>query len=77
MKTVQISELLFLQLLDYHLGNEIDEEEEIKAALEAKLDALVGRRLYSAYKTAATPEEREEARQKYLDLKGYRESYRW
>ncbi|WP_409966909.1 complexin-2 [Bengtsoniella intestinalis] len=79
MKTVQIPETLFIQLLNCHLFNETDEEQEqeIQTALETKLNALVGRRLYSAYKTATTPEEREKARQEYLDLKGYRESYRW
>ena len=78
MKTVQISETLFIQLLNYHLFNEYDEidEQEIRIALETILDALVGRRLYSSYKPAATPEQIDEARQKYLDLKGYRESYR-
>ncbi len=34
-------------------------------------------RLYAKYKTALTPEEREEARQRYLDERGIPQSYRW
>jgi len=35
------------------------------------------RSYYTAYKTAPTEQEREEARKKYLDERGVPESYRW
>ena len=43
----------------------------------AKLDAMLNRQLYSQYKTALTGEQREQARQEYLDRRGVPESYRW
>lgn len=49
----------------------------VKPRLEAKLDALVMRDLYSKYKTAPTEEEREQARKEYLDKRGVPEKFRW
>ena len=49
----------------------------IKQGLEAKLDSLVMRDLYSKYKTAPTEEEREQARKEYLDRRGVPEKFRW
>ena len=34
-------------------------------------------RLYAQYKTAPTEEQREQARQEYLDRRGVPESFRW
>ena len=45
--------------------------------LEQKLDAMLNRQLYSRYKTAPNEEEREQARQEYLDRRGVPQSYRW
>ena len=45
--------------------------------LEQKLDAMLNRQLYSQYKAAPTEEQREQARQEYLDRRGVPESYRW
>ena len=45
--------------------------------LEKKLDAMLNRQLYSQYKTAPTEEQREQARQEYLDRRGVPQSYRW
>ena len=75
MKSVQIPYDLFLDLAMYHLRGEDDYEEEI--CLEQKLDAMLNRQLYSRYKTAPTEEEREQARQKYLDRRGVPQNYRW
>ena len=61
----------------YHLRGEDDFEEEIRQGLEQKLDAMMNRQLYSRYKTAPTEEEREQARQEYLDRRGVPQSYRW
>ena len=52
-------------------------EEEIQQGLERKLDAMVNRQLYSQYKTAQTEEQREKARQEYLDRRGVPQSFRW
>ena len=45
--------------------------------LEKKLDAVVLRELYGKSKTAPTEEEREKARQEYLDRRGISDSFRW
>ena len=77
MKSVQIPYDLFIDLAMYHLRGEDDFEEEIRQGLEQKLDAMLNRQLYSRYKTAPNEEEREQARQEYLDRRGVRQSYRW
>ena len=77
MKNVQIPYNLFLALLQYHLMMDDDYEDEIRHGLEQKLEAMVRHELYAKYKTALTPEEREEARQRYLDERGIPQSYRW
>lgn len=77
MKTVQIPYDLFLDIVMYHLRGEDDYEEEIRQGLEQKLDAMLNRQIYSRYKTAPTEEEREQARQEYLDRRGVPQSYRW
>lgn len=77
MANIQIPEALFFDLVRFHLFEIQDNAETIKSALEGKLDALVARQHYTTYKTAPTAEERERARQKYLDAKGIQESFRW
>ena len=71
MKNVQIPYDLFLALLQYHLMMDDDYEDEIRYGLERKLEAMVRHELYAKYKTALTPEEREEARQRYLDERAF------
>ncbi len=70
MKQVQISEDLFLSLIKYHILEYYNEEEKIVNQLNEKLDRIVNRKLYTKYKTALTEEEKEKARQEYLDRKG-------
>ena len=77
MKSVQIPYDLFIDLAMYHLRGEDDYEEEIRQGLEQKLDAMLNRQLYSRYKTAPNEQEREQARQEYLDRRGVPQSYRW
>ena len=74
---MQISEELFFALLKYHLVEMDDVLPEIKKGLEEKLEAMVRRDLYTKYKTAPTEEEREKARQEYLDMVGMHRSFRW
>ena len=77
MKQVQVPQELFVQLIHYHLMEDNSHEGEIKIGLEKKLDTLVLRELYGEAKTAPTEEEREKARQEYLDRRGIPNSFRW
>lgn len=77
MKNVQIPYDLFVDLVLYHLRGEDDFDEDIRQGLEQKIDAMLSRQLYSQYKTAPTEEQREQARQEYLDRRGVPQSYRW
>ena len=77
MKSVQIPYDLFIDLAMYHLRGEDDFEEEIRQGLEQKLDAMLNRQLYSRYRTAPTEEEREQARQRYLESIGTPAGFRW
>ena len=74
---VQIPKDLLLALFQYHLAGNEDYLPEIEKALMEKLDSMVKRELYTTFKTAATEEEREKARQEYLDKCGVPESFRW
>lgn len=81
MANLQISEDLFYNLLNYFYP---DEEEmpmgyladEIRRGLRDKLESIISRNLFSEYKRAATPGERELYRQAYLDSKGISASFR-
>ena len=77
MKNVQIPYELFVDLVLYYLNGEDDFYEDIQRGLEQKLDAMLNRQLYSQYKTAPTEEQREQARQEYLDRRREPQSYRW
>ena len=76
-RNVQISEELFLKLCRYFLIGATDQEDEIRQQLQEKLEKAVSRDLYSKYKTAPTPEERERARQEYLNSRGIPTDFRW
>ena len=67
MKNVQIPYELFVSLLRYHLMEDDVCLNEIRQGLEQKMDSLVRHELYVKYKTAPTQEEREKARQEYLE----------
>lgn len=77
MRNVQISEKLFFALLKYHLVEMDDVLPEIKKGLEKKLEAMIRRDLYTKYKTASTEEEREKARQEYLEKVEMHRDFRW
>ena len=64
---VQIPKDLLLALFQYHLAGNEEYLPEIEKALMEKLDSMVKRQLYTTFKTAPTEEEREKARQEYLD----------
>lgn len=77
MKNVQIPYELFMKLIRYHLLDMEDCEEEVRRGLEQKLDAMVLREMFTKSKCAPTSEEREKARQEYLDRRGVPDSFRW
>ncbi len=77
MKQVQISEDLFLSLVKYHILEYYNDEEKIVKGLKEKYERMVNRSLYTKYKTAPTEEEKENARQEYLNKKGICSSFRW
>lgn len=77
-KSILIDEELFLDLLAYFGEDEPDDclACSIKEALDTKLDKLIARKLFTDYKSAPTPAEREAARQQYLDHAMISKSFR-
>lgn len=61
----KVGKSFFMAQLAYHIST------------GQKLDAMLNRQLYFQYKTAPTEEQREQARQEYLDRRGVPQSYRW
>ena len=76
-KQIQIPEDLFYDLILYHLHGMSEYGERVQKGLEEKYEAWYRRRLYTQSKTAETEEEREQARQQYLDEKGILPDWRW
>ena len=77
MKNIQIPQELFMKLLRYHLLDDDNCAEDVKNGLEQKMNTMVERELYTKSKTAPTEEEREKARQEYLDRRGIQDDFRW
>ena len=83
MANIQIPENLFYDIIRYYLiaskGEEVPEEldKRVFNGLSDKVQKIADRELYTLYKTAPTEEEKEKARQEYLDRKGIPESFRW
>ena len=77
MKNVQVPQQLFMKLLRYHLLDDDSCTEDVKKGLEQKMNTMVERELYTKSKTAPTEEEREKARQEYLDTRGIQADFRW
>ena len=78
-KNIQISQETFLNLIKYFCLDDSSVElyNSLKSDLEAKLDKIIAHETYSQYKTADSPEDREKARQQYLELKGIHKDFRW
>lgn len=80
-KTVQIPEALFLDLLKWHCSEVCQTQERadrIRQGLQAKLDSMAARDLYSVmHDSTKTPQEREQARREYLDRVGVPDAFRW
>ncbi len=75
-RSVQIDYDLFIDLCSYFLRDEEYLAPCIREQLQDKCDSLVSRALFTRYKRAATAEEREEARQAYLDQRGILPDFR-
>ena len=73
----------FYDIIRYYLiaskGEAIPEEldKRVFNGLSDKVQKIADRELYTIYKTAPTEEEKEKARQEYLDRKGIPENFRW
>ena len=78
-KQISIPEELFLSLTKLVLLEVSDPEllAHCQQGIREKFDAMARHDLYTQYKTAASPEEREKARQAYLESKGIPASFRW
>lgn len=74
---VQIPKDLLLALFQYHLVGNEEYLPAIEKALMEKLDSMIKHQLYTTFKTAPTVEEREKARQEYLNKCGIHEDFRW
>lgn len=74
-KNVQISQKLFMDLVCYFCFDQESRREAITSELKAKLEALVRRELYTKYKTASSPAEKEQARLEYLKKAGIPEEF--
>ena len=79
-KTVQIPKELFMDLCRMLLGG-VDDPETVSRAsrgLHDKLSRMVAQELYSTMNDPSkSPQEREKARQDYLDARGIPDSFRW
>jgi actin-related protein len=78
-KNVQISQETFINLIKYFCldNTSVELQKAITEDLEAKLDKLIQHETYTQYKTSSNAEEREKARQQYLEQKGIHKDFRW
>ena len=80
-KQVQISLELFSDLVNYFFSdNEKDypksyEADVIRKQLSEKMQSMINRELFTRYKTAKTPLEREQARREYLAERGISQAF--
>jgi hypothetical protein len=77
-----IPEITYKRLIGYFLTDAPAAAKEvlynqIKDDLESKLQREIDHDLYTQYKTAPTPEQREKARKEYLDRVGISKDFRW
>ena len=70
MRGILIKHSLFFIIYDYFVCGNIENHDEIRIALMEKMQRLQCRRLYTLSKRAPTEEEREAAKQEYLELVG-------
>ena len=79
-KNIQIPENLFYQMAMYIMFPDTRTEEAykiIEKQIYEKLEKQEKRNLYTTYKTANTPEEKEAARMQYLEKIGMKKDFIW
>ncbi len=78
-KQIQIPQELFIALIQYFALDEPTKEqhEYIRQQLDNKLNRMIEHDLYSTYKNASSPEQKEKARREYLESKGIPQNFRW
>ena len=78
-KNIEIPVTLFILISKYFLldSKNFETENLIKKGIEARVNAYNKREFFSKIVTAKTPEEKEKARQEYLDAAGIPDSFRW
>ena len=77
MKNIQIPQELCIRLIRFHLFDMDEDADLIKKGLEDKMERLARHEIYSKSKTASSEEEKEKARQEYLDMVGMHQDFRW
>ena len=81
MQNIQIPIELFVDLVNYFFSdNEKDypigyEADIIRKQLSDKMQSMINRELFTRYKTAKTPSEREKARREYLEQRGISQAF--
>ena len=70
MKSIQIKPSLFFSLYAYFVYGDVEYHDEIRIALLEKMQKMQCHRLYTLSKKAPTEEEREAAKQEYLETVG-------
>lgn len=78
-KKVTIPETLFVDMCKYLYSDEptVEQRKKIGKGIQQYLDNKVDRELYSMSIVAPTEEQREKARQEYLERKGIPKDFRW
>lgn len=78
MKEVKISKELFVKLVKLFLLGDNSQYADCKTGIQDKFDKMYRRELYTIYSnTDLSPQEREQARQAYLESKGIPKNFRW
>lgn len=81
MSDIQIPKKLMGDLIYYFYPDDPSERptgwlaDEIREQIEDKMQRVTNRVLFTRYKTARTPEEREQARRAYLKERGFSEAF--
>lgn len=82
-KSIQIPELMYKQMCAYILTDAPSDPERAKMQAQIqqnifdKIDRQIAHDYYTKYKMAPTKEEREKARQQYIDAVGIPKQFRW
>lgn len=80
-KQVQISLELFSDLVNFFFPDDEQnypagyEADVIRKQLSDKMQSMINRELFTRYKTAKTPSEREKARREYLEQRGFSNAF--